>query len=64
MKKKKLVAVYAYEARPRGKAQMMNSGTFFPFAYFLHYYPLYLLKVLRYLDAYIVKFADEDLIRK
>ena len=46
------------------RALRMNVGTFPPFAYFLHYYPLYLLKVLRYLDAYIVKFADEDLIRK
>ena len=60
----KLAAVYAYEARLRGKAQMMNSGTLLAFAYLLDYYPLYLLKVLRYLDAYIVKFADGDLIRK
>ena len=39
-------------------------GTLLAFAYLLDYYPLYLLKVLRYLDAYIVKFADGDLIRK
>lgn len=44
------------------RALMMNIGTFPPFAYLSDYYPLYLLKALRYLDAYIVKFADEDLI--
>lgn len=63
MKKKSLSRYTLTRQGSEAWALMMNVGTFPPFAYLLDYYPLYLLKVLRYLDAYIVKFADEDLIR-